>query len=145
MISDNASFSETMTQDERFRARSVSCQLKACDAKLFSNFLNCLEDLGGCLFSRIGDAAFICSHLAFVDAYIFGEFADIDEIKVIKERGKVVAVFNVDAFQLRRGLALCLLLFDGLLDAFHEVGFGFLHGISVSAKVAIAKVIVRVY
>ena len=123
----------------------MSCQLKACDTKFFSNFFYCLEDLGGCLFSGIGDAAFICSHLAFVDAYILGEFADVDEVKVIEERGKVVAVFNVDAFQLRRGLALRLLLFDGLVDAFQEVGFGLLHGISVSAKVAIAKVIVRKY
>ena len=103
------------------------------------------EDLVCGFFTGVRDATFVCAHLAFVDSDVFGEFADVDEVKTVEEGGNVVAIFNAHFFQFRRISRFCELFTDGFFDAFKEVSLSVFYGFSKSAKKAVAKVVVGVY
>lgn len=110
-----------------------------------ANLLDGFEDLVCGFFTGVGDAAFVCAHLAFVDSDVFGEFADVDEVKTVEEGGDVITIFNAHFFQLRRISCFCKLFTDGFFDAFKEVSLSAFYGFSKSAKKAVAEVVVGVY
>ena len=63
--------------------------------KVLADTVNGFHNLSGCLFSRVGSTAFIGTHLTFIDACIFSKSTDVQEVKVVKERGHIIFEYDI--------------------------------------------------